>query len=640
MTGNLVFLAGAASMPWQVAALTAAGRAARFGVPLAAAATAATLLSGDAQVAIVSAAFGAALAAERGGLRGLARAAGATLLGGALASVQVVPTLAAIAQSRRAGGLDAIERQALALSPWRLLELAVPGMFARLDSLESVAAARWLGGPWLPGVDLPFALSVHLGVPAVALAACAPFRERRVAVVAGAATLALWLALGHHADARPALDGVPIWGAFRYTEKMVAPLSLALALLAAFGARTVDGARPVSRRLLAAALGCVALVVLAALIASAIRAAPWDAGRALARNLVAGLPYTVAGAAVAAAAAFAPSPWRAPALAAGVGAALVAALPFAWVRSPLEPCRTWPGALTAEPPGPRLDLPYLDRGVHPDGAAVPSSLREALLEDDCGRGAIGADARSVRDGVDVVGNYGGLGPRRLSLLLASLPDPATAGLLPRWFSATHESVVPASTDLERALREAATGGGVRVAVDPRSEAELWAVPHAPWARFPAEVAVVRTPEEAVDALLEAVREQRDGAVVETVLRVGAGRGVVRAVARAPERLALEVDVAEPGLLVVNDAFAPGWVARVDGTETSILAANVLARGVVVPAGRHAVTMSYEPREVRVGLAVSLLALAACAALAALEVCRRRRDAASPGPPEAARLGTG
>ena len=335
MTGNLVFLAGAASMPWQVAALTAAGRAARFGVPLAAAATAATLLSGDAQVAIVSAAFGAALAAERGGLRGLARAAGATLLGGALASVQVVPTLAAIAQSRRAGGLDAIERQALALSPWRLLELAVPGMFARLDSLESVAAARWLGGPWLPGVDLPFALSVHLGVPAVALAACAPFRERRVAVVAGAATLALWLALGHHADARPALDGVPIWGAFRYTEKMVAPLSLALALLAAFGARTVDGARPVSRRLLAAALGCVALVVLAALIASAIRAAPWDAGRALARNLVAGLPYTVAGAAVAAAAAFAPSPWRAPALAAGVGAALVAALPFAWVRSPL-----------------------------------------------------------------------------------------------------------------------------------------------------------------------------------------------------------------------------------------------------------------------------------------------------------------
>jgi hypothetical protein len=629
MTGSLTFLAGAASMPWQVAALSAAGRKARFGLPLGAAATAVTIFSGDAQVAVISAALGVALAAERAGSRGAARAVGATLLGAAVAAVQIAPTLVALEHSRRAGGIEDVERTALALSPWRLLELAVPGMFVRLDAGDA-AASRWLGGPWLPGVSLPFALSIHLGVPAVALVACAPLRQRRVALLAGAAAVLAWLALGLRAGARAALDWVPVWGAFRYPEKMVAPLSLALALLAAHGARGAQGEGPARRRLLVAALACVAAAAAAVAISSAIRDAPWDAGRALASNLRSGLPYTVLGAVAVIAAALAPRPWRAAALAGAVTASLAAALPFATLPVPLEPCRVWPGALAAEPPGPRIDIPYLGRAVHPTGPAGPASLREALVLDHCGRGRLGADARAMRDGVDNFWSYGGLGSRRLSLLLASLPDPFTAGLVPGWFSTTHESVVPPSSELERSLRASAIGDGRRLAVEPETGAELWAIPHAPWARFPPEVTAVRSAEAAVAALFAAIRAGRDVAAVESGQPVPAGRGLVRSLARGAERVVLEVEVAEAGLLVVNDAFWPGWVARVDGEEAPILATNLLARGVVVPAGRHAVTMDYEPAEAHAGIAVTLLGLAACAGLVAFEA--RRRRASSPAPP--------
>jgi len=64
-----------------------------------------------------------------------------------------------------------------------------------------------------------------------------------------------------------------------------------------------------------------------------------------------------------------------------------------------------------------------------------------------------------------------------------------------------------------------------------------------------------------------------------------------------------------GLVVLHDSYAPGWTARVDGAETPIYPVNVLSRGVVVPAGRHRVTMAYIPPGLIPGAAIALLTLA-------------------------------
>jgi hypothetical protein len=627
-TGNLVFLAGAASMPWQVAALAAVGRGARHALPLAALATAVTLFSGDAQVALVAAVLGAALAAERSGWRGAARAVAAAALGGLLAAVQLLPTLAAVEVSPRATGLDDAQRLQYALSPWRLLELIVPGLFVRFDAIDSLAAFAWLGGPTGIGQGMPFSPSIYLGIPAVALAACAPFRDRRVRVLAVAGAVLLWLSLGHVAGARQALEWIPIWGAFRYSEKMVGPLTLLLALLAAFGARGTDGAGPSRRRASLIALAGTTLVLLALGVASTVTSDRAQGAEALAANLRAGLPHALLGGAAIVAAAWGRAPWRPLAFAVAVAAPLLGAVPNARVPMPSEPCHAWPGALVSQPPAPRVVVPFL-ASVVPSARALPASPTwpELLASDYCGRARLGLVAQNVQDRIGNFWSYGGLGSARHALLTSTLPYGGAYGA--RYFSVTHASIVARKVGPTAEFNARATRGGTLVASDPEYGSELYAIPHLPWARFAPSVVAVGDPQAAAKLFAQIVESDRDIVVVETTARVPAGRGQVRAVSWESERISVEVDAFAEGLLVVNDAFWPGWVARVDGREAPILAANVLARGVVIPEGRHTLTMDYEPPELRWGLALTALGVLVCGALVAPSRRRRDRSAARP-----------
>ena len=59
------------------------------------------------------------------------------------------------------------------------------------------------------------------------------------------------------------------------------------------------------------------------------------------------------------------------------------------------------------------------------------------------------------------------------------------------------------------------------------------------------------------------------------------------------------------LLFVSDAYYPkGWKAYIDGKETEILRLDYLFRGVIVPAGRHTVTMKFEPEMFYLGKQIS------------------------------------
>lgn len=89
----------------------------------------------------------------------------------------------------------------------------------------------------------------------------------------------------------------------------------------------------------------------------------------------------------------------------------------------------------------------------------------------------------------------------------------------------------------------------------------------------------------------------------------------------PNRVVVETVSGRAAWLVLNDTFAPGWKATVDGRRAPILRANALVRTVVVPAGRHSVEFAYAPLSLRLGLAISSAALLV---VCGLVFSRRRR----------------
>lgn len=81
-----------------------------------------------------------------------------------------------------------------------------------------------------------------------------------------------------------------------------------------------------------------------------------------------------------------------------------------------------------------------------------------------------------------------------------------------------------------------------------------------------------------------------------------------------DSLSFVIDAPSGGVVVVNEAFYPGWRATVDGRDAPILRANALVRAVRVGAGRHEVRMEFAPPSGRlwrlVWIASLLLALGA------------------------------
>ena len=96
---------------------------------------------------------------------------------------------------------------------------------------------------------------------------------------------------------------------------------------------------------------------------------------------------------------------------------------------------------------------------------------------------------------------------------------------------------------------------------------------------------------------------------------GGESGKVTIVDRTSNSLTLHVDTPSDGLLVLSEAFYPGWRVRIDGIPASLVRTDFILRGLPLASGEHTVSMTFAPTSLLVGAALSLTTLVAALAVA-------------------------
>jgi hypothetical protein len=123
---------------------------------------------------------------------------------------------------------------------------------------------------------------------------------------------------------------------------------------------------------------------------------------------------------------------------------------------------------------------------------------------------------------------------------------------------------------------------------------------------------VESAEEAVRHLLMPRFDPRREALVEgepPTLALGAKEGTSRVEIPVYQaaRVVVRVETSEPGLLVLTDTYAPGWVATRNGEAVQIYPTDGLFRGVLVPAGQSELIFRYRPHRFYWGAVISVVA---------------------------------
>ena len=605
MTSNMNNLTGTASVPWILAGLRlSAGKGTAAAFAGGALAVAACALCGDIQELIVACLVGILLGWDVAGRRGLALAVGATVVGGLLSGIQLLPSWSFLPLTHRIFPLPAYDMNQWDLAPWRLIEFISPGFFWVPEDWTAVAPVFVaLGHPtWF---NIPMTESVFIGAATLFLALAGIRNERTTRLIAIAALIVLWVAMGRHLGARTLQNMLPLVNGFRYGEKFLPTFLSCIAVLAALGAdRLVADTRAALRAAIVTVVSALLMMVVWGVLGS-----NWsqqlfqgvEHGEAIRTHLLRGIPHAfAAGFALAACCMLAAKKRRVPALAgmvAVVWCSALAAVPFA-VRPghPEARVAVTPPLFAAPSPGPRV-------------MTVQSPREHAVRE---GWDRIDQFVFSLSAGllpntnawhrIDSFGVDSGFFPLRwYQLNQASREDIA---LIARRYGVTHLLFPTPETDRGKAIVARVTQDATQRGTDHRNGMEIWEVPHRPWAAFPARVATVRDANSALQAVIQNVDAGWDTAYVESAHPLPSGSGRVVSVKRDLERIEVVAEADSDATLIVNDAYWPGWQASIDGGTIPIFPADALVRAVRWPAGRHTLVMKYDPPEVRQGMWVS------------------------------------
>jgi hypothetical protein len=558
------------------------------------------------------------------------RIAAALLLGLALSAAPIVAVGGQTsAESARGVGFPTAVVLSHSIHPLTLLQVLVGDLYGDLQRL----AEQWWGMNFFPR-GFPYFLSLYLGPLALSLAVIGLVPGRAPRRLVPLVLLALVVSLGRWAGLEPVVEALPWLRFFRYPVKAFFTVHLVTALLAAYG---LDA--------LAAGSGWRRFLALAGAVGAGLAILPFVPGLfpQATRRFAAGFfppdyPWPLRFERLATVAADAQTGGFLALL-----ASVLALLVLARRVAPAFAATTIVGLLAA-------DLLRCGAGLNP--MVAPSFLRpspptSALLsevQEEGGRlysldpeaSPAYLSARQQRTGEHVLWSFAMLvelqipeanlergirtafsldrtmlaaGPRTLSPEDAG-PD-AVARLLPR-------------------LRRA--GVAHVLSLDPLSHPDLEPRGEAAPARLaPLSIHAYRVRDPLpLRGVARAVRPAARGAVAEGALEFLAAGGTVVEGEVAPadgvsgrvlesreeaDRVELRVEADAPTVVVVRDAFAPGWSATVNGAPAPIFRADGRHRAIPVPAGRSRVVLSYHPPLLRAAAAVSFSALVVIAGLA-------------------------
>jgi uncharacterized membrane protein YfhO len=70
----------------------------------------------------------------------------------------------------------------------------------------------------------------------------------------------------------------------------------------------------------------------------------------------------------------------------------------------------------------------------------------------------------------------------------------------------------------------------------------------------------------------------------------------------------DIEAKEKGLLILTEAWYPGWKAKIDGRVYDTIPANGFMRAVPVPAGKHQIRMFFHQDSLAAGCLISLVSI--------------------------------
>lgn len=545
----------------------------------------------------------------------------------ALAAVQLLPTAAILDVSDRST-LSFEAATTYSFSETHLALLIFPYLFGNTIPLVPFDVAYQ--GAFETNLT---ELAGYPGAAALCLAAAGLStvrRDRRVAGLLVAAVVALLIALGSSTPLGGLIYDLPIYGQFRSWGRFVGVVDLAVAVLAGFGVSRLRGADRRQRRsaAVAAAVAAGFIVLAAAIIPLMTALRPFRVeGRALVLALVIPAGFAVAGAMLCAAA----TRVRATTAVAVLACVLVSADALFSFGAFYE----W----RAERP-PAAMQRVIDPGVAPAWGEVPDapggvdrylvgSLDVAAVSTyvnaTVAKGlfsANGFEPLAPDSYIDRVGGmtyYGGItrpedlwrpGTDLLDLLRVSVvlvtddtdPRPPGGSLLGRGVYVPDLSIT--RYDYEPVLPEAFVVGAVELRTATAVTEAI--VGHRDF--DPRRQVLVEEPCSGCDNMTEP-----------------GPAGTATATRPGTQGIDVEVQAERASMLVVSEAWFPGWTATVDGEEVEVRRADGLLLGVPLGAGAHRVELRYSAPGLPVGAVISVATVVLLAGGALLESGRRRRS---------------